>query len=206
MPTVGFYSKEQVDDKVAAILPPTTGASEGQVLGLDANLEPAWINGGGGGPSTTINLSDSANLVDISGISTSSTTSVYGRVSVEQFYEIENIVGDAKVISNGMMINVKTYTTPVTLTTRSVSAVRSAVAAKLTSVLGAYVPNGTYDVWVKNMEVLHRDPIGSYAWSSGISPMRFSVTNGVFTPIGGGGSYLIIGDSTAKILAITKEN
>ena len=65
MTSMNIYSKEQIDAKAAAILPATTGATAGQVLGLDANLEPAWISGGAPAPilkdliNTTITLSGS---------------------------------------------------------------------------------------------------------------------------------------------------
>lgn len=42
--TINIYTKEQVDAKASSVLPSTTGASQGQVLGLDSNLQPTWMS------------------------------------------------------------------------------------------------------------------------------------------------------------------
>jgi len=42
MTTVKFYDKGQTEAVFASILPDTTGATAGQVLTLNANLEPIW--------------------------------------------------------------------------------------------------------------------------------------------------------------------
>jgi hypothetical protein len=42
MATVNIYSNAQVDAKLAAVLPSTSGATAGQVLTLDTNLHPIW--------------------------------------------------------------------------------------------------------------------------------------------------------------------
>lgn len=42
MTSVNVYSTQQADDVLDAVLPDTTGATAGQVLTLDANLQPVW--------------------------------------------------------------------------------------------------------------------------------------------------------------------
>jgi len=42
MTSIDLYTKDAVDQIFESILPSTSGASEGQVLKLDANLEPYW--------------------------------------------------------------------------------------------------------------------------------------------------------------------
>lgn len=105
MATVDFYSKVQtddlLDDKMDAV--DTTGASEGDVLTLDSNLEPMWSDIG----NNTIR--------DLTGLSVQLTSSSY----LYTYYVSANLIRirDNIAIRN----NIKTYDTHFTTASNTLS-------------------------------------------------------------------------------------
>jgi len=206
MTTINVYDKDQVDAKAAAVLPDTSGASEGQVLGLDANLEPAWID-------------VSADPVEINVINarpsvTPAKTMTGYKIITYNYYSPGNYSSNQKVYAGGKIwiirrgaLSTTYYSTPHTFYYSEVSDISNDALISYLNTYFNQLDDGTYDMTFGAGSQIITSPSTQFDNINNNSntpfTIRFTKSGNSFTIVNKTGGLLVGSSSSTLWLFVT---